>query len=114
MSGSQSTQASGMFKLKPHSFRNALVCIDGGVKRVRIIGTRAVDTGTFGAAPGILTKASSGRNDLLTPQPTPMVSQDPSRSTTPVPSSSASSSGRSSLSVDDIALGPTPPPEPET
>ncbi|KAL5631484.1 hypothetical protein ACGC1H_007116 [Rhizoctonia solani] len=91
---------------------------DGGVKRVRIIGTRAVGTGTVGAAPGILTKASSGRNDLLTPQPTPLVSQDPSRSTTPVPSSSASASSpsesRSSFDEDMVALGPTPPPEPET
>jgi ureidoglycolate hydrolase len=76
---------------------------------VRIIGTRAVGTGIVGAAPGILTKISSGRTDL----PTPMVSQDPSRSATPVPSSSASSSGRSSSSIIDAAPGPTPPPEPE-
>ncbi|KAF8739571.1 Allantoicase, partial [Rhizoctonia solani] len=91
---------------------------DGGVKRVRIIGTRAVGTGTVGAAPGILTKASSGRNDLLTPQPTPLVSQEPSRSTTPVPSSSASASSssrsRSDSGADAVVLGPTPPPEPET
>ncbi|CAE6449136.1 unnamed protein product [Rhizoctonia solani] len=89
---------------------------DGGVKRVRIIGTRAVGTGTVGAAPGILTKVSSGRNDLLTPQPTPLVSQEPSRSTTPVPSSSASSSSRSrsDSGAGIMALGPTPPPEPET
>ncbi|KAG8678693.1 Allantoicase, partial [Ceratobasidium sp. 395] len=86
---------------------------DGGVKRVRIIGTRAVGTGTVGAAPGILTKVSSGRTDLLTPQPTPMASQDPSRSTTPVPSSSGSSSRRSSASFVEAAPGPTPPPEPE-
>jgi len=87
---------------------------DGGVKRIRIIGTRAVGTGTVGAAPGILTKASNGRSDLLTPQPTPMASQDASRSTTPVPSSSASSSGRSRSSSgnSDMAPGPTPPPEP--
>ncbi|QRV94187.1 allantoicase [Ceratobasidium sp. AG-Ba] len=85
---------------------------DGGVKRVRIIGTRAVGTGTVGAAPGIRTKASSGRTDLLTPQATPMVSQDPSRSTTPVPSSPASSR-RSSASLVEAAPGPTPPPEPE-
>ncbi|KDN46227.1 hypothetical protein RSAG8_04454, partial [Rhizoctonia solani AG-8 WAC10335] len=91
---------------------------DGGVKRVRIIGTRAVGTGTVGAAPGILTKASRGRNDLLTPQATPLVSQEPSRSTTPVPSSSVSASSsrrsRSNSDADIIALGPTPPPEPET
>ncbi|KAF8757022.1 Allantoicase [Rhizoctonia solani] len=91
---------------------------DGGVKRVRIIGTRAVGTGTVGAAPGILTKASSGRNDLLTPQPTPLVSQEPSRSTTPVPSSSASASSssrsRSDSGANAVVLGPTPPPEPET
>ncbi|CAE6430968.1 unnamed protein product [Rhizoctonia solani] len=91
---------------------------DGGVKRVRIIGTRAVGTGTVGAAPGILTKISSGRNDLLTPQPTPLVSQEPSRSTTPVPSSSASASSssrsRSDSGVGAMVLGPTPPPEPET
>ncbi|ELU42524.1 allantoicase [Rhizoctonia solani AG-1 IA] len=86
--------------------------------RVRIIGTRAVGTGTVGAAPGILTKASSGRNDLLTPQPTPLVSQEPSRSTTPVPSSSASASSssrsRSDSGANAVVLGPTPPPEPET
>ncbi|CCO27082.1 allantoicase [Rhizoctonia solani AG-1 IB] len=91
---------------------------DGGVKRVRIIGTRAVGTGTVGAAPGILTKVSSGRTDLLTPQPTPLVSQEPSRSTTPVPSSSASASSssrsRSDSGAGAVALGPTPPPEPET
>ena len=84
------------------------------MKRIRIIGTRAVGTGTVGAAPGILTKISNGRHDLLTPQPTPIASQDASRSTTPVPSSSASSSGRSRRSSNDsdMAPGPTPPPEP--
>ncbi|KAF8608780.1 allantoicase [Ceratobasidium sp. AG-I] len=32
---------------------------DGGVKRIRIIGTRAVGTGIVGAAPGILTRISN-------------------------------------------------------
>ena len=54
---------------------------DGGVKRVRITGTRAAGTGT----PGILTNASSGRNDMLTPQPPMPTPNDPLASELPPP-----------------------------